>query len=85
MIKITCNCRESFRISEENMITKESIVCPNCGQVMDEKVLNSLISYAKSKIESDSYFEKAGELSVNIPQEGEKGWGHTDWELSIES
>ena len=64
MVKFTCHgCKEEFRISETYLRAKESISCPNCGQLLNPEMLSNLVSYAESMMEANKYFSKVKEYT----------------------
>lgn len=84
MIKITCKCTESFRISEQNIVNKVKVKCPNCDQQISDEILESLIAYANAKLEADKSFEKVNELFVPGLLPGQMVGEVKKWFFSIE-
>lgn len=41
-IRICCACSEDYSLSLENVIGKEAIICPNCGEKLPDIILSPL-------------------------------------------
>jgi uncharacterized C2H2 Zn-finger protein len=82
MIKITCRCHESFRISETNIFNKQSIICPNCEQEMPQDILELIKQYIDHINKANECLNRICEKTI-IDKANLLGSGYT-WAMSKE-
>lgn len=84
MIKISCQCGESFRIAEAYIPSKESITCQNCGQEMNKEVIEVLKEYIETKKQTEKLFTKLSNLCSVEPTKDDTFISKMLWSFAIE-
>jgi PHP family Zn ribbon phosphoesterase len=84
MVKISCQCGESFRIAEVYIPSKESITCQNCGQEMNKEVIEVLKEYIETKKQAEKLFTKLSNLCSVKPTKDDTFISKMLWSFTIE-
>ena len=46
-----CTCGETFRVFDDNLVKKDSLICPNCSNQLPDDVFQKLKAAAKLLLE----------------------------------